>query len=117
MVKLNVRGQEMFKLKLDGKRCVSCGICMDVCIPGAIHMRFEKSSSVEGELLSYIRSGDKRELPPEKMMTFPFLASPHRCDGCMACVKECPVSALELFNGDRPDGSRRTHGGMSLFDN
>lgn len=29
-------------------------------------------------------------------MTFPYMAHPHRCDGCMLCVNECPVLALEL---------------------
>ena len=31
------------------------------------------------------------------MMTFPYLASPEKCNGCGVCVRECPVNALELL--------------------
>lgn len=61
-------------------------------------MRLNRSETVEGELLSYLLldSEGEQELPPEEMMTFPYLTYPHLCDGCMLCVEECPVSALEL---------------------
>ena len=61
-------------------------------------MRINKSDNIEGGLLSYLvlHSDGEMELPPVEMMTFPYLAYPHLCDGCMFCVDECPVSALQL---------------------
>ncbi|MGB9774102.1 MAG: ATP-binding protein [Bacteroidota bacterium] len=93
----------MFKLRLNAKHCISCGICMDVCSRRAIAMRINKSNNVEGEFLSYLllHSDGEKELPPVEMMTFPYLAYPHLCDGCMRCVNECPVSALELQDNQK----------------
>jgi ferredoxin len=88
----------MFKLRLNAKQCISCGVCMDVCPPQAIEMRISKARRVEGERLSYLwlpGHGDEETLP-EDMMTFPFLAHTHLCDGCMQCIQECPVMALEV---------------------
>lgn len=88
----------MFSLKLNAKLCISCGICMDVCLQRAIDMRIDKSRNIEGELLSFLAlhpDGDNK-LPPAGMMTFPWLANPLLCNGCLLCEKECPVSALSL---------------------
>ncbi|MBI4428876.1 MAG: 4Fe-4S binding protein [Ignavibacteriales bacterium] len=88
----------MFRLKLNAKLCISCGICMDVCQPLAIDMRVNILAKAEGDLLSYLQlhSVRNRESFPEKMMTFPYLSRPSLCDGCMLCVNECPTTALEL---------------------
>lgn len=87
-----------YELRVEAKQCVCCGICMDVCQPGAMGMRRWNSRTVEGAHLSYLRLRTKRnpEIPPAGMMTFPYLARPERCDGCMDCVQECPVTALSL---------------------
>jgi ferredoxin len=99
----------MFSLKLNGRHCISCGICMDVCRPRAIAMRTNRSRGVEGETLTYLdlRSASNVEPAPEPMMTFPYLAYPDLCDGCALCVNECPVVALELKTNEfafRADG-------------
>lgn len=88
----------MFKLKLNAKNCISCGICMDVCTPGAIAMRTDFSRCAEGKNLTnlYLNSKDNVEKLPERMMTFPYLSHPQTCDECADCVNECPVAALEL---------------------
>lgn len=88
----------MFRFRLNAKLCISCGICMDVCPERAINMRIYNSPGVEGEQLAYMTLDSNRdsERPPVAMMTFPFLANPPLCDGCMICEKECPVSALTL---------------------
>ena len=99
----------MFSLKLNGKSCISCGICMDVCRPGAIAMRTNQPKGVEGKTLSYLslRSPGNAEQMAEPMMTFPYLAYPDLCDGCALCVNECPTVALEL----RTDEMRLRGGG------
>ncbi len=88
----------MFRLKLNAKNCISCGICMDVCTPRAIAMGINFSKSIEGKYSTnlYLSTKGNNEKLPEKMMTFPYLAHPQLCDGCANCVGECPVSALEL---------------------
>jgi ferredoxin len=63
----------MFKLKLNGKLCLSCGICMDVCRSKAIDMRTNVLSRIEGDPLSYVlfHSHFNGEKLPEEMITFP----------------------------------------------
>jgi ferredoxin len=89
---------EMFKLRFNARQCISCGICMDVCSRGALSMRAHILNTIEGSCLSYfgLQPGNTRELPSNVMMTFPYLAQPHLCDGCLECMEECPVTALEL---------------------
>ncbi len=88
----------MFRLRLNGRSCLSCGICMDVCLPGAIDMRGVEGAAIEGEMLSYVYLSMKsdREAVAAKMGTFPFMMRPDQCDGCLRCVVECPVDALRL---------------------
>lgn len=71
---------------------------MDVCTPRAIDMRINQASTIEGKFLSYVwlRTNGEVERPIENMMTFPYLVSPDDCDGCLICVYECPVNALNI---------------------
>lgn len=96
----------MFRLRLQAKKCLSCGICQDVCRPLAIGMRTDTGRSVEGSFLSYLLldSRANRERPPSPMATFPYLAEPDACDGCRECVVQCPVGALELFESRQRAG-------------
>jgi ferredoxin len=75
----------MYELRLNSKQCICCGICMDVCRPAAIRMRFWRGKRVEGDSI------------PVEAMSFPYLARVERCDGCMECAKQCPVSALTIW--------------------
>jgi ferredoxin len=88
----------MYSLRLLAKGCISCGICMDVCNPGAISMRTTTSRTPEGRVLThrFLESRDPEERVSEQMMTFPYLARPVLCDGCAACQEQCPVNALLL---------------------
>lgn len=90
----------MYRLKLNAKECISCGICMDVCLAKAIQMRIDKGKTIEGNNLVYLELNGKAnlELSPEQMMTFPFMANVEHCDGCMICVYECPTSAINIEN-------------------
>jgi len=71
---------------------------MDVCVPKAIDMRIHKGNSIEGKYLTYLEFNGKinKELLPEQMMTFPFMANVESCDGCMICVNECPTLAIDI---------------------
>lgn len=88
----------MVSLKLDSRLCISCGICRDVCRPGAIALRDSQGASVEGKRLSFLLldSPANRERPSGPMGTFPYLADPPACNGCLDCVRECPVAAIEI---------------------
>lgn len=96
----------MYRLRLTASLCVSCGICQDICAPGAIAMRVHRAGRIEGSVRAYLLlpGSDGAERPPEAMGTFPYLAHPECCDGCDACVKECPVSALTLLAAQAPAG-------------
>ena len=71
---------------------------MDVCMPNAIDMRVNKGTTIEGvELIYFALNGETNtELPPVKMMIFPFMCKAENCNGCADCVKECPTSAIEI---------------------
>lgn len=88
----------MFDLQLNAKQCISCGICMDVCNPKAISMRFISTKSIEGQIIScaILDSGYNEEQQPAAKMSFPFLEIPELCGGCNDCIDECPTSALAL---------------------
>jgi ferredoxin len=83
------------QLKLNGRDCISCGICMDVCEVKAIEMRSKVTRRVEGNLMSYLLLKDPGI--PNTPMTFPYLAYPENCDSCLLCVNQCPVQVLELL--------------------
>jgi ferredoxin len=88
----------MFKLRLTAKQCICCGICMDVCDVKAIDMRAYGRRPIEGEILAYLalRNANNPENNAAPRHSFPYLAHANLCDGCEACVRECPVCALEL---------------------
>jgi ferredoxin len=88
----------MYSLRLLAKDCISCGICMDVCAPCAISMRTARTRSPEGNVLThrFLEPQNPEERASAQMMTFPYLARPALCDGCNACVEQCPVGALVL---------------------
>lgn len=89
----------MFTLKLEAKSCISCGICRDVCTPGALDMRIWKGGTIEGSTLTYARlhSQNSPDIGPEQTTSFPYLAHPESCDGCSDCARECPVEALSVI--------------------
>jgi ferredoxin len=76
---------------------------MDVCAPGAIHMRHWRSRTPEGLSYSYLalQSSANMERPVVKMASFPYLARAENCNGCRECVRQCPASALLLLAEQR----------------
>jgi len=89
----------MYILKLNAKNCISCAICMDICVPKAIGLRIHKGKTIEGNYFTFLelKNNFNEEHLPKQMMTFPFLAKPELCNGCMLCVEECPVSSIEIL--------------------
>ncbi len=89
------------RLKLDAKACVSCGICMDLCPPGAIDMARANRVGVEGPVRLVALLEAPGEAPPAQGMTFPYLADPRRCVLCRICEEACPTGAL-VMQGEEP---------------
>lgn len=87
------------KLILDARRCISCGLCMDVCGPGALGMRPSGRPGPEGIRLTYplLATVENPESVPLVGMAYPWLLRPERCDGCLRCEAECPVAALSVW--------------------
>lgn len=64
-------------IEIDQELCIGCGKCADVC-PGSLIRR---------------NAQNKVEIP-----------CPERCWGCVSCVKECPVRAIEFYLGEDMGG-------------
>jgi NAD-dependent dihydropyrimidine dehydrogenase PreA subunit len=101
----------VYKLILTPSDCVSCGTCMDVCPPGAIDMHRIRKAGVEQWLAPGTGGGLLADAGGPGIawpgyMTFPFLARPDLCDGCLACVRECPTVALVLRPGGQAGSPR-----------
>ena len=56
------------KVKLDEKKCIGCGICVDTCEKGVLEM-------------------------PDDIVKIVHL---EKCDGCNSCVEACPNDALSV---------------------
>lgn len=95
----------MFAVRLDAKQCISCGICMDVCAPKALGMRMWRGRTVEGACLVRRRGNGGHADPAAG--TFPYMAGRERCDGCLECVRECPVEAILVYAMTRDAGDLR----------
>jgi pyruvate formate lyase activating enzyme len=57
----------MWQITIDRRKCVACGICVDVCKVGVID------------------TDDH---------AYPFF--PENCIGCLRCVKDCPEKAIDV---------------------
>ena len=68
-----------FNLKVNEKKCISCGLCVKACeeVSGACAIRFSKQV-IYGEIKK------------------PFLEFPEACTGCGECAKVCPTKAITL---------------------
>ncbi|MCX6153878.1 MAG: 4Fe-4S binding protein [Candidatus Kapabacteria bacterium] len=86
----------MFKLILHAKECISCAICVDVCIPEVLLMREYTGKTIEGKTQLKSFEFDTELIFEISKLSFPFLLNPNDCNGCMECVNECPVMAIEI---------------------
>ena len=74
-----------YRITIDTKNCLNCGVCMDVCPVQALDMTRPTRGGVEnagaGAGLAW-------------MMEFP--AQVGECIGCTSCIRECPVNVMTL---------------------
>lgn len=92
----------MYKLRLNAKQCISCGICADLCPLQALSMRSQETDGVEGSWRGGRVLADQwgDPVPAARKETFPLLRASALCDGCQLCVRECPVAALTVWDTD-----------------
>lgn len=67
-------------IRINAEKCIGCGRCMDVC-PGTLIAYQEKKACMK---------------------------YPKDCWGCVSCVKECPVGAIDFFLGADIGGNGST---------
>ncbi len=75
-----------YRITIDDRNCINCGICMDVCPVQALDMTRPTRAGVEF-------SGGFGA-PLRWMMEYPVQTG--ECIGCSMCVNECPVSVVHL---------------------
>jgi NADPH-dependent glutamate synthase beta subunit-like oxidoreductase/Pyruvate/2-oxoacid:ferredoxin oxidoreductase delta subunit len=75
-----------FRIQIENKGCLNCGVCMDVCPVQALDMTRPQRPGVEG-------SGVFGN-PFNWMMEFPVQVG--ECVGCGICVRECPTHVVAL---------------------
>ena len=74
-----------YRIDIDSKNCINCGICMDVCPVEALDMSRPQSPGVEA---------GPGEGPIPWLMERPIQVG--ECVGCSICIRECPVSVMTL---------------------
>ena len=74
-----------YRIDIDSRNCINCGICMDICPVEALDMSRPQSPGVEA---------GPGEGPIPWLMERPVQVG--ECVGCSICVRECPVSVMTL---------------------
>src|SRR6202142_3550871 len=74
-----------YRIDIDSRNCINCGICMDVCPVEALDMSRPQSPGVEA---------GPGEGPIPWLMERPIQVG--ECVGCSICIRECPVSVMTL---------------------
>ena len=88
-----------YRIQIEDKGCLNCGVCMDVCPVQALDMSRPQKPGVEG-------SGQFGS-PFNWMMEYPVQVG--ECIGCGICVRECPthVVLLDTVEGATPLAARQ----------
>ena len=88
-----------YRIQIEDKGCLNCGVCMDVCPVQALDMTRPARPGVEGSGIF--------GRPFDWMMEYPIQVG--ECIGCGICVRECPthVVMLDSVAGATPLAARQ----------
>jgi NADH-quinone oxidoreductase subunit F len=75
-----------YRIDIDRRGCINCGICMDVCPVEALDMSRPERPGIE------TGQGAARPLP----WTMEHPVQVGECIGCSVCIEQCPVSVMTL---------------------
>lgn len=75
-----------YRITIDRRGCINCGVCMDVCPVQALDMTRPDQPGVE--------AGGGPGQPKPWMMEYPVQVG--ECVGCSVCIQECPVQVMTL---------------------
>lgn len=82
-------------VSIDGKLCVGCGRCAEVC-PGNLIVLATAGQAAES---GAPKAGASKPVGHSPVRKVARLRHPRDCWGCTACMKECPVGAICYFLG------------------
>ncbi len=88
-----------YRIDIDHKGCITCGVCMDVCPVEALDMSRPEAPGIE--------TGPGPGLPLPWTMEHPLQVG--ECIGCGICIRECPPSVMTLVTaaGEVPLAARQ----------
>ena len=75
-----------YRIEIDQRGCINCGVCMDVCPVEALDMSRPASPGIE--------AGPGVGRPFAWAMEHPVQVG--ECIGCTVCIEQCPVSVMTL---------------------
>ena len=79
-----------YRIDIDQRGCITCGVCMDVCPVEALDMTRPLAPGIE--------TGPGPGAPHNWMMERPLQVG--ECIGCGICIRECPPNVMTLVTVD-----------------
>ncbi len=79
-----------YRIDINQKGCITCGVCMDVCPVEALDMTRPQQPGIE--------TGPGPGRPLDFMMERPLQVG--ECIGCGICIRECPPNVMSLITVD-----------------
>ncbi len=79
-----------YRIDIEQRGCITCGVCMDVCPVEALDMTRPQRPGIE--------TGPGPGRPRDYMMERPLQVG--ECIGCGICIRECPPNVMSLVTVD-----------------